>query len=247
MTRLPCSTPPGGRLAAHNLMNLLRSVFGARPAIPLLRRRGRAWARGATAAALFCLSEACLVPQNVEPTSSKPNVPPRVVVESLPTWLSGAQVQLLQSALDRAEGCHCEIELQVPVVEMDDPTANLLVRWFVDYDPTRPPSQRPVSSRDIKGTFVDPSTQRAGPRYSFDLGALGIVGDGTHVVDMLIADQDGFDADEVAPAFRAMRAGYASAMQRFVIAVTTDDARRCPAQLPSRRVCASTGADGGSP
>lgn len=246
MTRLSCSTPPGGWLAARNHADSRRFAFGAPPAVPLEGRRGRAWARGATVAALFCLAEACLVPQNVEPTSSKPHVPPRVVVESLPTWLAGAQVQLLQSALDRAEGCHCEIELQVPVVEMDDPTANLEIRWFVDYDPTRPPSQRPATpSQFIEGSFDDPSTRRTGPRFSFDLGALGIVGDGTHVVDMVLAEQGGFDAVDVAPAFRAMRAGYASATQRFVVAVATDDARRCPAQLPSRRVC--TGTDGGSP
>jgi hypothetical protein len=166
------------------------------------------------------------------------------VVESIPSSLAGAQVELVQSALDRAEGCHCELELGIPILEMDDPTANLEVRWFVDYDLARPPTQRPAApSQFIEGSFDSTAITRTGPKFTFDLGSLGIVGDGTHVVDMVVAEQSGFADASSSPAYRAMVPGFQSATHRFVVAVTTDDATRCPSQLPSRRVCQAT--DGG--
>ena len=33
--------------------------------------------------------------------------------------------------------CHCELELNIPLVEEDDPTVSLEVRWFIDYDVRR--------------------------------------------------------------------------------------------------------------
>ncbi|MBS2025600.1 MAG: hypothetical protein JST92_24645 [Deltaproteobacteria bacterium] len=185
------------------------------------------------------------MPQDVEPISSKVHIPPRVVVESIPSYLSAAQIVLTQSSLDRAAGCHCQLELEVPIIEMDDPTAPLVVRWFVDYDETKPATQLPKggNGNTIQGTGVAGATLRPGPKFTFDLGTLNLAGDGTHVVDVVIAEDGAFD-DGVAPLNRAMKEGYSSAVQRFVVSVVTDDTVNCPSVVPSTRICQ---ADGGSP
>ena len=183
----------------------------------------------------------CLIPQSVDPASSKTHVPPRVVIEAVDPLLATSFVVLKHGSVDAAQGCSCRVLLAVPQLEEDDPTATLEVRWFVDYDPGDPLTVRPaVPSQFLSGSFDSTAVLRQGPTLTFDLAALG-VSDGVHVVDMVVAEQGGFDDSSTDFAHRAVLAGYASATFRFVVEVQTDNDSACRGDPPFQRTCAGGG------
>lgn len=198
-------------------------------------------ARRALAFAPLFFPAACLLPQSVDPTSTKLHVPPRVVIEAVDPKLAQAFVVLKHGSIDTAASCSCRVLLDVPQIEEDDPTASLEVRWFVDYDPNDALTQRPaVPSQFLAGSFDSQATVREGSSLAFDLGALG-VSDGVHVVDMVVAEQGGFDDASASFSHRAVLAGYASATFRFVVEVETNNDSACRSDPPFARVCAGSG------
>jgi hypothetical protein len=186
---------------------------------------------------LAAAAEGCLVPQSVDPVSTRVRFPPRVVVEAIDPKLAGASVLLAHGSIDQAQGCSCRLELEVPQIEEDDPTVDLEVRWFVDYDPNIPATQHlAVPSQFLAGSFDSSAVVRQGPTLEADIGELGLT-DGVHVIDMVTAEQGGFDDTSTTLPHRAMLPGYESALQRFVLLVATDNDTACRADAPWKRVC----------
>jgi hypothetical protein len=182
------------------------------------------------------LLQGCLVPQSVDPTSVGPHRPPRISVESIPPYLLGPVAKLQRSSLD-PQGCSCVVALTIPVILDDDPLARLEVRWFLDYDPAQPLTQRQIRTDFIDGSFDSTAIARAGPNpFLFDVAALGITGDGYHVVDVVVAESLGFDDASTTLPHRAMKPGYESSGHRFVVNVTTNNNARCPVVPPSALV-----------
>ena len=216
-----------------------RSTVGARRA-KLSNRPLRVLAQlpGLLAAASL---QGCLLPQSVDQQSNRVRFPPRVRIEAIDPRISGAAVALAHGSLDTNAGCSCRLSLEVPQIEEEDPTVNLEVRWFIDYDPDRPATQRPAATTQfLPGSFDTTAVVRQGPKLEIDIGALGLT-DGIHVVDMVVAEQGGFDDAATTLAHKAVLPGYESAQQRFVVSVVTDNDRRCRADSPWKRVCSSGG------
>ncbi len=186
---------------------------------------------------LAASATSCLLPASINPENGQQHVPPRVVIEAIDPKLAGALVVLQHGSLDAAAGCSCRVLLDVPQIEEDDPTVSLEVRWFVDYDATDPLTQRPaVPSQFLAGSFNSTTLVRQGPSLDFDLGALG-VSDGLHIVDMVVAEQGGFDDATTTFAHRALLPGYASATFRFVVSVETNNDQSCRSDPPWARLC----------
>ena len=189
----------------------------------------------------------CLVPQNIDPSSNAPHAPPRIDGDSIPADLFGPYVTLLHGQLDQSQNCHCDLELSIPLVDDDDALARLEVRWFIDYDPLKPLTQRlAVPTSFIEGSFDTSVTERPGPTLAFELAALGVA-DGFHSVDVVIAEAGSFeDSSSAALPNRGMKLGYKSTEHRFVVQVLTDNNHQCSNVPPSLRLCAG-GSDGGPP
>lgn len=187
----------------------------------------------------------CLMPQGVDPIVESPHPPPHFVLDQIPGYLLAPRLDLYrQGSLDLAASpaCHCKLELFIPFVQEDDPTITLEARWFVDYDPDVPRLAAVVSSETLTGDFND-ATATVRPlqkRFNFDADALGINTNGTHTVDVVIAETAAYDPNSTARPNRALKPGYTGDEYRFFIDVKVDqDANRpqCPQQLPSIRVC----------
>jgi hypothetical protein len=185
---------------------------------------------------------ACLVPQSVEPIVTVPHPPPHFVLDSIRPELFVPQVQLYsQGSSDVTANCHCELELAIPLVEEDDPTVVLEARWFVDYDPAVPLSQRPYITQTLDQGFDTPSTIRPLNAFNFSAEMGTPPGAGHHLVEILIGEKAGFDpATSVPRPNQWMLQGYSADIFRFAIFVTTtpDPGRpTCAAELPTIRVC----------
>ncbi len=194
-------------------------------------------ARGALLSLLLAANglAGCLVPQSVDSQQNRVKYPPRVVVESLDPKLVGT-IKLTHGQLDSQALCSCRVALEVPQVEEVDTTLNLEARWFIDYDPDKVSTQRPVQTQFLAGSFDSSTSVRQGPKLEFDLTALGL-GDGAHLADVVIAEQGAFDDAATTLAHRAVLAGYSSAAHRFVIDALTDDLKVCRSDAPWKRTC----------
>jgi hypothetical protein len=166
-----------------------------------------------------CPLEGCLVPQTIDSKETALHPPPRIKLDSIPIELLPPVLPLFrQGSTDLARGCHCWLELRVPQVEIDDPTATLLMKWFVDYDTAVPPSTRPVMSETLDATFNSNNPVRVSRSiFLFDANALGILTSGVHVVDVVVGQLDGFDQTATARPERTMKTGYEAAEHRFVV------------------------------
>ncbi|GAC1341766.1 MAG: hypothetical protein NVS2B9_10490 [Myxococcales bacterium] len=233
MTRMSC-------LTFHHPRSGTRKV-----PVPLVRLPGPRLALQSVGAVLLAagLLQGCLVPQSIDPATSRLHQPPRISVQNIPIYLLGPTATLQRSSLD-PQGCSCNVALSVPVILDDDPLATLEARWFLDYDPAgQPLTQRPIRTELIPGSFDATAVERRGLKpLIFDVKEFGITGDGYHVVDVVIAEQDGFDKDNTTLRNRALKPGYESTEHRFVVNVTTNNNARCPTVLPSTLTCA-----GGAP
>jgi hypothetical protein len=171
-----------------------------------------------------CPLEGCLVPQTIDPKETALHPPPRIKLDSIPIELLPPILPLFRQGsadLARMPPCHCWLELRVPQVEIDDPTATLLMKWFVDYDTAVPTSTRPaMPAETLDATFNSNNPVRFSRRiFTFDANLLGIVTSGVHVVDVVVGELDGFDQTATARPERTMKPGYEATEYRFVVDV----------------------------
>lgn len=195
-------------------------------------------------AVIVCAQTACLVPQSVDPIVEVAHPPPHFVLDSIRKELLPPVLQLYrQGSADAAltPPCHCELELNIPLIEEDDPTVSLEVRWFVDYDTSVPATVRPWQPTPLPGSFDNPGTVRTlQTPFEFDPDTFGINTSGFHTVDVLVGETAGFDDTATTRPFQTMKAGYEADKYRFFINVNVqEDASRpsCPSAFPSVRVC----------
>jgi hypothetical protein len=195
---------------------------------------------------LVC-AQSCLVPQSVDPIPVAAHAVPYFDQESIPDYLLAPVLQLYQQGSADATHtppCHCEIEIPALFVHEDDPTVELQVRWFIDYDKAvqRSEAPWPGSTVTLAPNFNDPTyTQRPINKFDFDAQAADINTNGVHVLLVVVGETSGFD-DSLSAALpnRSMKAGFTAAELEFPIFVDVaqDPSRpQCPSQQPSLRVC----------
>jgi hypothetical protein len=197
---------------------------------------------GVPAIALALAAQGCLVPQSVDPESTRPHTIPRVALNNLPDYLLQPSLLLYpQGPNDVTPACHCVLDVKIPAIIADDPTVNVEARWFVDYDLNVPTSQRRVATVVLPGSFQTSETTRGPLEFTVDADGLGL-SQGTHVIELVLAEQAGFAADTVFPFQRATKPDYESSTFKFVVQVRRDFDPARPtcdvgAQTPQIRSC----------
>jgi hypothetical protein len=193
------------------------------------------------AAVLIFLAQGCLIPQSVDQENTRPHTIPRVdtVPPALPNFL--LQPMLVLDPGGPADvtpppgksPCHCYLNVGPLDIIADDPTVDVQVRIFVDYDLNVTRSQSPIASVSLRGSFNSSDTIRklqAPDLPAFDATNLG--GPGMHVVELVSGEAAGFANDTVFPPHRAMLSTFESSTFKFVVQVLT------PAQRdPARQSC----------
>lgn len=196
------------------------------------------------AAVIVCAlaNHSCLVPQSVDAIVESPH--PAPLVESVPSYLSQPVLTLYrQGSFDASQTppCHCSLTFDQIVVEEDDPTVNLQVKWFIDYNSNNLATVRTWDDKPLSGTFNDPTLlKRTLPSFNFDADAFGIVQEGTHRFDVVIGEAGKFDPTSTTQPNRAMLSGYHSAVATFVVNLRyarDPSLPSCPSTPPSQRVC----------
>jgi len=183
-----------------------------------------------SAAVLLVLAQGCLMPQSVDPVNTRPHTIPRVDLTNLPDYLLQPFLTLnAQGPADLAANppCHCQLDVGIRAIIADDPTVDVEVRVFVDYDVNVARSQPPVDRIPLSGSFTSSETTRLLPTLQFDSAKLG--GQGLHVVELVVAEREGFAATTVFPPQRAMQPNFESSTFKFVVQVLPQD--------PSRQSC----------
>jgi len=171
-----------------------------------------------SAAFLALLAQGCLMPQSVDPANTRPHTIPRVDLTNLPDYLLQPFLTLdPQEQADVNPPCHCRLEILIPPIIADDPTVDVEVRIFVDYDVNVASSQ--VNDRvTLTGTFGSSDTPtRPFPALRLDSDKLR--GPGLHVVELVIGEAAGFAATTVFPPQRAMLSNFESSTFKFVVQV----------------------------
>jgi hypothetical protein len=189
----------------------------------------------ALAVPLFALAlSACLVPQSVDPNTTRPHTVPTIDLNALFSYMYSPEVQVyLPGPTDTSSSpqCRCVLHLEIPFVKDEDPTVNLEARWFVDYDLNgSAQSQTQISTQVLGGSFTDPSLTRGPVVFNFDPVLLNITKDDTvHVIEMVIAEQQGFAADALGqpPLHRALLPGWDGSTLKIVARVHVSSAGRC--------------------
>ncbi|HWE24942.1 MAG TPA: hypothetical protein VG496_13470 [Myxococcales bacterium] len=188
---------------------------------------------GALAGLLALLvAQACLVPQSVDPIATRPHTIPRIDLTScsattnpatcLPDYLLAPSIPLDPQELADANAtppCQCRLDIKPLTVIADDPTVDVDVRVFVDYDLNVPRSQSPVLTIHLAGSFETTDTTRPLGDLLLDQATLG--GLGTHVVELVLGETAGFAPDTVSPPHRAMLQDFESSTFKFVVEVLT--------------------------
>lgn len=195
---------------------------------------------------LVCAQAACMIPQSVDPADATPHPAPQMLVSQFPANLLAPTLPLIrQGSADATMSppCHCELLFQGIFVQAD-PDLTLLARWFVDYDDAVPSSHLPQHTEQLPPNNDEPKslTRQLDEKtngFSFDATAVGIVRSGVHVLEVVVAERDGFDESSSAPRpLRTMKPGYISAEYRFVLNVTLEQVPgQCPRTSPSQAVC----------
>ncbi len=182
------------------------------------------------------------MPQSIEPIVAAPHPPPHFVVETIPSYLLPPTLTLIrQGTADAAATppCHCVLDFNGLVVEEDDATVTLEARWFIDYDVTNVPTTRPWYTETLDGNFDDVTAiLRALNTFTLDADGVGIVTSGSHVVEVVVGEKDGFDPASTTLPNRGMKPGYTPAVYRFFVDVHVEQVPgQCPQAPPSRRTC----------
>jgi hypothetical protein len=214
---------------------------------PALWQRSLCRLPGAMFAIALMVESGCLIPQSIDPEDSDagPHPAPHFVREAIPDYMKAtSQLELYrQGPGDLAQSvstgvCHCQLQLAIPLVEEEDPTITLQVRWFLDYDLADAGTQSPLTAISLPGSFDNPATQRPMNPFFFDPDVVrGNVATGTHVIEAVVADQAGFDdsADAGFP-FRTMKPGFGADVYTIVTHVDAEPdplQQHCPGVAPS--------------
>ncbi len=206
------------------------------PRRPALPKRLFSWlfALGVSLATGIAL-EGCLVPQSVDPLTTRVHQPPRIPLENVQADLLAPVLTALRPGpTDVLQRCSCTLDLILPIEE-DDTSADLEARWFIDYDVNNPPSTGLQNPTKLPGS-LDNTTLRGPVVFTVhpDLFATN----GTHVIEMVVAEQDAFINSSTQPNRAVNTAGgYQSVVYRFVIDVEPSPTPACAGALPSKRVC----------
>jgi hypothetical protein len=178
------------------------------------------------------LLSSCLVPQSVEPDTTRPHTVPRVDRSQLPSFFLQPSILLYpRGSSDIAANCHCHLQLPNITIIAEDPTVNVEGRWFVDYDISVPRSQAPFRHDTLVGDFITTDTTRQYPSVGIDADALGLT-TGSHVIQLVLAEQAGFAPPETPPPNQAVLPSYESSVFQFVVQVQAEPD-------PARLTCAS--------
>jgi hypothetical protein len=181
-------------------------------------------------------AEGCLVPQSVEPIETRPHTVPRINTDNLPDYLLDPFIPLdPQESADATANPPCQCRLVIgdtKIIEViaEDPTVDVEVRVFVDYDLNDPRSQSPVQTLTLSGSFNTTSPIRHLPPLTFDQARLG--GLGFHVVELVLAEAAGFAADTDPPPHRAMLQDFQSSTFKFVVNVANVTTRQSCSDSP---------------
>ncbi len=177
-----------------------------------------------SAALLAVLAQGCLMPQSVDPANTRPHTIPRVDLTNLPDYLLQPFLTLdPQELADVNPPCHCRLEIKIPPIIADDPTVDVEVRIFVDYDVNVTSSQR-NDRVTLQGTFGSSETTRLFPPLELDSDKLG--GPGLRVVELVIGEAAGFAPTTVFPPQRAMLPDFESSTFKFVVQVLPPNSNR---------------------
>jgi hypothetical protein len=170
------------------------------------------------AVTLFLFAQGCLVPQSVDEIKTRPHTIPRVDLTKLPDYMLQPFLTLdPQEQGDLSPPCHCQLEVIIPAIIADDPTVDVDVRVFVDYDVNIPLSQSPRFTVKLPGSFELSDTTRSLDLPAFDGSRFG--GPGLHVVELVLGEAAGFASDTVFPPHRAMLPTFESSTFKFVVQV----------------------------
>lgn len=174
----------------------------------------------APAAALFLFAQGCLVPQSVDELKTRPHSIPRVNLRGLPNYMLQPVLTLdpqEQGDLTSNPPCHCQLEVSIPEILADDPTVDIEVFVYVDYDLNVPASQPPVDRFRLDGSFT--LTEPTRHLDNIVLDAAKLRGPGLHVVELVMGERLGFASTDVFPPQRAMLPDYESSTFKFVVQV----------------------------
>jgi len=172
------------------------------------------------AIALFLFAQGCLVPQSVDELNTRPHSIPRVDLTKLPVYLLQPVLTLdpqEQADLTSTPTCHCQLDVSIPEIIADDPTVDIEVRIFVDYDVNVTASQPPIDRIRLDGSFTRTETFRRLQPIVLDSSKLR--GEGLHVVELVIGERQGFALTDVSPPQRAMLPDFESSTFKFVVQV----------------------------
>jgi hypothetical protein len=171
--------------------------------------------------------------QHTVPIIDLTQLPSAVLTPTIPLYRQGPD--------DIVQQCNCRLDLVILVIKDPDPTIDVQARWFVDYDLGTTQSQSPASTQDFPGSFNNPEALTRGPvTFELDADARGLT-DTTHVVEMVVAERQGFAPDTVAPAHRALLPQFDATTFKVAVEVKTS-ASQCDRNTPvsplMHRVCA---------
>ena len=178
-------------------------------------------------------AEGCLVPQSVDPIATRPHTIPRVDLTKLPNYMFQPFLPLdPQGPADvtASPPCQCRLDVNIPVIIADDPTVDVDVRVFVDYDINDIRTQPPVQTIHRRGDFNSAPPFRTLGIISLDAEHLG--GPGFHVVELVLGETAGFADDNVPPPHRAMLADFESSTFKFVVEVAHVSTRQSCSDSP---------------
>ena len=169
----------------------------------------------------------------MDPESTTPHTVPIIDLSQLEDYWYTPQVPIyLQGSTDVGLNCHCELLLKIPVIKEPVPTVALEGRWFIDYD-IKNLQTGPVfveSGPQFQSSFSRTLRQR-GP-ITFALNPTSPpLSPGTHSVEFLVAEKDGFVPDiTVPPHHRALFGGdngWDATVLKLVIDVRQSPAPSC--------------------
>ena len=188
-------------------------------------------------AIVLLVQSACLVPQSIDALDPDAGTrpAPRIEINKIPSDLLQLVLPFYrQGAADAAATppCVCHLDFTGLFVQDDDPFVTLQARWFVDYDTAVPSSLAIREQKDMPGStdFNNPTTERGVPDFAFDAVGQGITTNGIHIVEVVIADRDGFDTTNTQRPFRSVLPGFQTAEYRFAVQVNL-------AQDPNQPTC----------
>jgi hypothetical protein len=180
----------------------------------------------------------CLVPQSVDANDTRPHTVPIIDLTSLPLYFASPSVPLyLQGSDDRAQQCHCHLQVTVPAVKDVDPTVDLQARWFLDYDVNIAGSQNVLTQQDLPGSLnSDRIIRDEKPTFDLDADALGL-SPGPHVIEVVVAERQGFVPDNVSVptphrALRTDSGGWDGTTLKIVANVQSSTATQCDRNTP---------------